>query len=92
MADLDWLASGDEQFVYGTVKFFRRDEGWGFILPEDGSREVFVHFTQISDAADDRGRKNLYEGDRVRFLMMNKGRGPAAAQVVTVAHVASVLD
>lgn len=61
----------------GTVKWFDRLKGYGFIEPEDGGQQIFVHYTAI----EDEGYRNLYEGERVRFDMVDNGRGPQARNV-----------
>ncbi len=61
----------------GTVKFFDRLKGWGFIEPDDGGAEVFVHYTGI----DGTGHKNVYDGDQVSYILVDKGRGPQAQSV-----------
>ena len=63
----------------GTVKFFNSAKGFGFITPEDGSKDVFVHATAIERA----GLAMLNEGDRVTFTLEDdrKGRGKQAAQL-----------
>jgi CspA family cold shock protein len=63
----------------GTVKFFNSAKGFGFITPEDGSKDVFVHATAVERA----GLRMLNEGDRVTFTLEDdrKGRGKQAAQL-----------
>jgi cold shock protein len=63
----------------GTVKFFNSARGFGFITPDDGSKEVFVHATAIERA----GLPMLNEGDRLTFVLEDdrKGRGKQAAQL-----------
>ena len=61
----------------GTVKWFSRLKGYGFILPDDGGQEVFVHYSAI----DGEGYRNLYEGDRVEFDLVDLGKGPQARSV-----------
>lgn len=61
----------------GVVKWFSPLRGYGFIEPDDGGREVFVHYSNIGGD----GYRNLTEGDVVRFEMVDNGRGPAAANV-----------
>ncbi len=61
----------------GTVKFFDRLKGWGFIEPDDGSGEVFVHYTGI----DGDGYRNIYDGDLVSYVLVDRGRGPQAQSV-----------
>ncbi len=63
----------------GTVKFFNAAKGFGFIQPEDGSKDVFVHATALERA----GIHSLNEGDKVSFVIEDdrRGRGKQAAQV-----------
>ncbi len=61
----------------GIVKWFSRLKGYGFILPDEGDREVFVHYSAI----DGEGYRNLYEGDRVDFDLVDVGKGPQAKRV-----------
>lgn len=63
----------------GIVKWFSRLKGYGFINPDDSDMEVFVHYSAISGE----GYKNLYEGDRVEFELIDKGKGPQAQNVTT---------
>ena len=61
----------------GTVKWFNADKGFGFITPEDGGSDVFVHFRAIvSD-----GYKTLNEGQQVTFDIEQGQKGPQAANV-----------
>ena len=59
----------------GTVMFFNGDKGYGFIQPEDGSKDVFVHYSNVSDSV------NLDEGMRVTFEMGEGRKGPEATDV-----------
>ena len=63
----------------GTVKFFNSAKGFGFITPEDGSKDVFVHATAVEQA----GLPMLNEGDRVTFTLEDdrKGRGKQAGDL-----------
>ena len=65
--------------ITGTVKFFNGDKGFGFITPEDGQKDVFVHYTALQDNG---GYRNLNEGDRVEFHIEPSDKGPRAADVV----------
>jgi CspA family cold shock protein len=62
----------------GIVKWFSRLKGYGFINPDDGGQEVFVHYSAIEGD----GYRNLYEGDRVEFEMIDRGKGPQAQEVI----------
>jgi CspA family cold shock protein len=64
----------------GTVKWFNDDKGYGFIAPDEGSKDVFVHHSSI--AGD--GFKSLAEGARVEFEPREGQKGPEATNVVTV--------
>ncbi|MEQ8329185.1 MAG: cold-shock protein [Longimicrobiales bacterium] len=62
----------------GTVKWFNDQKGFGFITPEDGSKDCFVHHSAIQM----QGFKTLAEGDRVEFDVTQGAKGPAAENVV----------
>lgn len=51
----------------GTVKFFLAKKGFGFIQPDDGGEDVFVHYAEIKDDGSTNKFKMLYEGDRVEY-------------------------
>ena len=61
----------------GTVKWFNESKGFGFISPEDGSADVFVHFSAIASS----GFRTLAEGQKVTFDVENGPKGPQAANV-----------
>ena len=63
----------------GTVKFFNSAKGFGFITPENGAKDVFVHVTAVERA----GLSMLNEGDKVTFTLEDdrKGRGKQAADL-----------
>ena len=63
----------------GTVKFFDQTRGFGFITPDDGGKDVFVHVTALSSS----GIEALNEGDKVSFDVEDdsRGRGKQAANV-----------
>jgi CspA family cold shock protein len=60
----------------GTVKFFNADKGYGFIKPDDGGRDIFVHITAVETA----GLRSLAEGQRITYEIEpdKKGKGPKA--------------
>ena len=66
--------------MQGTVKWFNDQKGFGFITPEDGSKDCFVHHSAIQ--AD--GFRSLAEGDRVEFDLTEGTKGPAAENVTKV--------
>ena len=62
----------------GTVKWFNNSKGYGFITPEDGSQDVFVHHNSIQGE----GYKSLDEGQTVEFEVQQGQKGPEAINVV----------
>jgi CspA family cold shock protein len=64
----------------GTVKWFNDAKGFGFITPENGDKDCFVHHTAIKAE----GFRSLAEGDRVEFDIVQGAKGPAAENVTKV--------
>lgn len=64
----------------GVVKWFNEAKGYGFISPDDGSKDVFVHFSAIQAG----GFRKLEEGQKVQFEVVEGAKGPNAQNVVPV--------
>jgi CspA family cold shock protein len=63
--------------ITGTVKFFNTTKGFGFIAPEDGSKDVFVHISAVERS----GMGPLVEGQKVNFEVQADPRGPKAINI-----------
>lgn len=64
----------------GLVKWFNADKGFGFITPQDGSKDVFVHFSAIQSS----DFKTLDEGQKVEFSVESGAKGPSAVNVIAL--------
>lgn len=62
----------------GTVKWFNDDKGFGFIAPEDGSKDVFVHISAVEQA----GMRSLNEGQKISFEIKPDLKGAKAVNLV----------
>lgn len=58
----------------GTVKFFNQTKGFGFITPDDGSKDVFVHISAVERA----GLTGLTDGQKIEFEIQPNAKGPKA--------------
>lgn len=64
----------------GTVKFFNTTKGFGFIEPEDGSKDVFVHVTAVEQS----GLSHISEGQKLEFDVQPDQKGPKAVNLKEV--------
>ena len=64
----------------GTVKWFNSEKGFGFIAPEDGSPDVFVHYSEIQGS----GYRSLEENQRVQYDLGQGAKGPQATGVTAI--------
>jgi CspA family cold shock protein len=79
----DWryfTLRSDTMRTTGTVKWFNDTKGFGFITPEGGQKDCFVHHSAIQSD----GFRSLAEGDRVEFDIVQGQKGPAAENVTRV--------
>jgi CspA family cold shock protein len=61
----------------GTVKWFNGEKGYGFITPDDGGSDLFVHYSEITGS----GYRSLNDNERVEFEVTQGQKGPQATQV-----------
>ncbi|MFE5535057.1 cold-shock protein [Streptomyces sp. NPDC056492] len=64
----------------GTVKWFNAEKGFGFIAPEDGTADVFAHYSEIQGT----GFKELQENQKVEFDVSQGAKGPQASNITVV--------
>jgi cold shock protein len=66
--------------ISGQIKWFNESKGFGFITPADGSKDIFVHFSQIQG----NGFRTLVEGQRVEFEIQEGQKGTSAVNVTII--------
>jgi CspA family cold shock protein len=72
------LASGEHPVATGTVKWFNASKGFGFITPDDGGEDLFVHHSEIRTE----GYATLDEDQKVEFTVGQGRKGPCATNVI----------
>jgi CspA family cold shock protein len=75
-----YLVEDSTKMATGTVKWFSDEKGFGFITPDDGGKDLFVHHTGINS----NGFRTLAEGAKVSFEAENGPKGPNAVNVTTI--------
>jgi len=70
-------ATGPESEMTGTVKWFKPDKGFGFVTPDDGGRDIFVHRTVVLRA----GAQALDSGQKVRMMVQTASKGREASSI-----------
>ena len=74
------MREGAVVMARGTVKWFRDQTGYGFITPDEGGDDLFVHYSAIESD----GYKTLTEGEKVEFQITQGQKGPQAAHVISL--------
>lgn len=77
MVDSCFERGNSELRQTGKVKWFNENKGYGFILSDEGARDVFVHYSEIRDD----GYRTLAEGETVEYELMDSPKGPQAKAV-----------
>ena len=75
-----WQGGETRDMATGTVKWFNADKGYGFITPDEGDKDLFVHFSAIQGA----GYRSLDEGAKVEYEAQQGEKGPQAANVTLI--------
>jgi CspA family cold shock protein len=75
-----WQGGEIEAMATGTVKWFNADKGYGFITPDQGEKDLFVHFSAIQGS----GYRTLAEGAKVEYEEQQGEKGPQAANVTVL--------
>lgn len=70
----------------GTVKWFNNTKGFGFISPDEGGQDLFVHYSDVQME----GYRNLEQGQRVCYVYSDGPKGPAAGQVTVLKETVAV--
>ncbi len=70
------------QNLSGKVKFFNKEKGFGFIVPENGANDVFVHITALQDS----GIEALMKDDVVEFVTKDGGNGKVQAENISIVN------
>ena len=81
IAKINTIKLKENNMSKGTVKWFSADKGFGFITPEDGSKDLFVHHSEIQSGGD---YATLNDGQAVEFEVGQGQKGPCATKVIPI--------
>jgi CspA family cold shock protein len=70
-------ATGPEAQLTGTVKWFKPDKGFGFVMPDDGGRDIFIHRTVVLNA----GAQSLESGQKLKMVVQTASKGREASSI-----------